>query len=297
MIKQKFLQKGCRIMTKSLKLKLNVLYFFIFGSLACYSPFLTPYFQDRGLSFSQIGIVFAINSLVSIVAQPLWGAFTDKYANKKTILKITMILSAVFVFGFVAAMGFYIILLAVFIFIIFQSPIISVNDAYCYDILDEHKEIQYGRIRLMGSIGFAVTALLLGMAIKFTSLNFPFIIYCFYIIVSMFILGRINEKTRRTGVSIDFSDILGVLKNKRFILLTLSALVSNAAIGANNSYISVLIGKTGGDISNLGMLWFIIAMSELPAFFFGQKIMKKYGVLNVYLIGIVFYAVRFFVIP
>jgi MFS family permease len=109
----------------------------------------------------------------------------------------------------------------------------------------------------------------------------------------MFILGKMHVKTKRTGVSIDFDNIMGVLKNRRFILLTISALVANAALGANGSYMAVLIEKTGGDISNLGMLWFIIAMSELPVFFFGKKIMKKYGVLNVYLIGIGLYVIRF----
>jgi len=45
-------------------------------------------------------------------------------------------------------------------------------------------------------------------------------------------------------------------------------------MGSNNSYISLLIQKTGGDVSQLGLLWFILAISELPIFFFGTKLLK-----------------------
>jgi len=66
------------------------------------------------------------------------------------------------------------------------------------------------------------------------------------------------------------------------------------ALGANGSYISVLIEKTGGNVSNLGMLWFILAMSELPAFFFGGKLLKRYGELNIFIFAILIYMLRFF---
>jgi hypothetical protein len=48
---------------KTLSIKLSAVYLTIFGALACYYPFLAIYFADRGLSYSQIGVAFAINSL------------------------------------------------------------------------------------------------------------------------------------------------------------------------------------------------------------------------------------------
>lgn len=278
-----------------LKIKLYLLYLIVFGSLACFSPFLTPYFLDRGLSYSQIGILFAIYSLVGVFAQPFWGIITDKYASKKTTLIITMTISGILAVGFIVSNGFYSILITIAAFMFFQSSIISVCDANTYDLIDVYRDIQYGRTRLMGSIGYALTALILGIVIKFTNINVPFLVYSIFIIIGLVMLNNIKVKNRRTGSSINISDIVSIVKNKRFILISISALLANAAFGSNGSYVAVLVQETGGDIANIGMLWFIVAMSELPGLFFESRIIKKYGVINIYIVGIALYILRFFV--
>ncbi len=278
-----------------LKIKLNILYFIVFGALASFSSFMTPYFLDRGLSFSQIGILFAIYSLVGVLAQPFWGFITDKYASKKAILIITMTISGILSFGFIISKDFYSILIAIIAFMFFTSSIISIIDANTYDLIDVHKDIKYGRIRLMGSIGYALISLVLGVIIRLTSINVPFLAYFIFTVVGLILLNTINEKSRRTGSSINISDIVRIIKNKRFILISVSALIASAAYNSNGNYIAVLIEKTGGDVANLGMLWFIVAMSELPFFFFESKVVKKYGILNIYIIGMIFYIIRFYI--
>jgi MFS family permease len=278
-----------------LKIKLNILYFIVFGALACFSSFLTPYFLDRGLSYSQIGILFAIYSLVGVLAQPFWGVITDKYASKKTTLIITMTISGIFAFGFIISKGFYSILISIIAFMFFTSSIISIIDANTYDLIDVHKDIKYGKIRLMGSIGYALISLVLGAIIKLTSINVPFLAYFIFTVVGLILLSTINEKSRRAVSSINLSDIVRIIKNKRFILISVSALIANAAFNSNGNYIAVLIEETGGNVANLGMLFFIVAMSELPFFFFESKVIKKYGILNIYIIGMIFYIIRFFI--
>lgn len=280
---------------KGLKIKLNVLYFIVFGSLACYAPFLTPYFRERGLNYSQIGILFAINSLIAVLAQPIWGVITDKYASKRATMIMTMTLSGIFAFGFTISKSFYSILFATMVFVFFQSPIISVNDANIYDIIDDNRDIQYGKTRLMGSVGYALTSLVLGIIIKHTSINIPFMVYFIYAVVGLALLGTIKGKSRRTSSTINIGDIVSIVKNKRFLLICFSALIANIASGAHGNYVAVLVGKTGGDVSNIGMLWFILAMSELPGFFFEGRLKKKYGTLNIYIIGMVFYIFRYFI--
>lgn len=280
----------------TLKIKINVLYYIVFGALACISPFLTPYFQSRGLSYSQIGILLAVYSIIGVLAQPFWGVVTDKYADKKTTIVITMAVSGAFAFAFIIAKDFYSILIAILIFMFFQSPIISVNDANTYELMEDHSDIHYGKVRLMGSIGYAVTSLLLGILIKVTSINIPFLAYTIFSVLGLVLLAAIKGGKRRTISSINYGDIVKVVRNKYFILISFSALLSNIAFGAHGNYIAVLIEKTGGDVANLGMLWFIVAISELPVFFFERRIMKRYGVLNLYIFGMSVYVLRYFII-
>ena len=279
---------------KSLNLKLNILYLVFYGALAGYYPFLTVYMSDRGLSYTQIGIAYAITSLISVVAQPIWGYITDKYSTKKKILIITMAGSSIIINAFVFASGFSMVVSAMIVLFIFQSPISSIMDAYTYEIIEEHREIQYGRIRLMGSIGYAVFSLLIGNFIKATNINSSFYTYFIMLLMGIFVIKGINFKGKSQKQRLSLNDIKEVLKKKNFIVFLFSICLMSIALGTNGSYISVLIEKTGGDVSNLGMLWFMVAMSELPIFFFGGKLLKKYGDLNVFIFAIFVYMARFF---
>ena len=270
------------------------LYFIIYGAMACYYPFITVYFQSKELSFTKIGLIFATTSLISVVCQPIWGYITDKFTNKRNMLLILISLSSIAVILFIFTNSFYTIFFTVIVFNIFISPIGAIADAYSYDIVNAYKSIQFGRIRLMGSLGYAVVALVLGIVIKLTSSDAAFISYFVISILGAIIVYNIKNNSSKTTQQISFKDMTKLLGDKRFIIFMIAVFFTSIGQATNGNYIAVLIQKTGGDISNLGMLWFVVAMSELPSLFFGSKILKKYGELNVFAFGILMYALRFF---
>jgi PPP family 3-phenylpropionic acid transporter len=153
-------------------------------------------------------------------------------------------------------------------------------------------EVDYGQIRLMGSIGFAVLSLILGSLIQKFNINISFFLYSGLFIVSALILSGIGYKSSKHIARPSSSDILEVLKNYKFILFVLSVMVLNVALQAHSNYVAMLIEATGGNVTNLGFVWFASALSEIPAFFFGAKLLKKYGVLNIYILALVLYIVR-----
>jgi PPP family 3-phenylpropionic acid transporter len=279
---------------KKLNIKLNTIYFIFYAALAGYYPFLTVYLVDRGLSYTQIGVAYATTSLVSVVVQPVWGYITDKYSNKNNILVITMLFSSLIINAFVFIKGFPMAISGMIILIIFQSPIGAILDAYTYEIIDEYRRIQFGRIRLMGSIGYAVFALLIGMLIKATNINSSFYVYFITLLIGVFVIKGIKFKGKPQNKKLNLNDLTKMLKAKKFAVFLVSICIMSIALGANGNYISVLIEKTGGSVANLGMLWFILAMSELPAFFYGGKLLKKHGELNVFMFAIIIYILRFF---
>lgn len=278
----------------NLNFKIRLYYFIVYSALACYYPFITVYLQQKHLSYSQIGFIFAVTSLISVFFQPLWGFATDKYFYKRYTLMLTMLLSGIFIISLEFAWNFLSILAAVMVFMVFLSPVTSISDAYCYELIESNKSLQYGKIRLMGSFGYAVGALLLGYAVKRAGIGSLFFIYFLLIILAVLIIQTIKSKGKTKHQSFNLSDISQLFGNKKFIIISISALIVNAAMSGNGNYINVLIQKTGGDVTKLGLLWFIVAMSELPALFFGNKILKKFGVINIYIYGLALYAIRFF---
>lgn len=277
---------------RSVKFNLLTVYFLAYGALACYFPFLAVYFKSRGLTYIQTGIAFSLVSLVSIIVQPLMGYIADKYLSKSKIVLINMFACSALIYLHIFANSFYSVALATISLIFFQGSIMSILDAYCYDISDKVPEVDYGQIRLMGSIGFAVLSLILGGLIQNFDINISFFLYSGLFIVSALILSGIGYKSSQHTVRPSSFDILEVLKNYKFILFVLSVMLLNVALQAHSNYVAMLIEATGGNVANLGFVWFASALSEIPAFFFGAKLLKKYGVLNIYIIALVLYIIR-----
>lgn len=279
---------------KTLSMKLNAIYIIIYGALACIYPFLTYYFQEKGLSYMEMGIVYASISITGVFVQPIWGFITDKYSNKRMIIIITMLLSAATVYSLIFANGFYMIIISVIILMCFLSPVAPITDAYSYEVIEHHKKMQYGKIRLMGSFGYAVIALFMGYMVKYYGVNSSYFIHSLLMLCGVLLLVSIDYKGRGSRKSICFTDVVDLIKDKRFVLLILSVILTNIGNGSNTSYIPILLEKTGGDVTKLGMVWFVIAISELPAFYFGARLLCKYGELNLYIIGIILFALRYF---
>jgi PPP family 3-phenylpropionic acid transporter len=220
------------------------------------------------------------------------GYVADKYLSKKKIILINMFACAAIIYLFIFTYGFYSVALATILLIFFQGSIMSILDAYCYDISDHVPEVDYGQIRLMGSIGFAVLSLILGGLIQYFDINTSFYLYSALFIVSALILSSIGFKSSIQIIRPSFSDVLEVLKNYKFILFVLSVMVLNITLQAHSNYVAILIEATGGNVANLGFVWFASALSEIPAFFFGAKLLKKYGELNIYIVALVLYIIR-----
>lgn len=272
--------------------KLSGAYIAIYGILACFYPFLTYYFQTRGLSYTEMGICFALVSLTSVIVQPVWGFIADKYANKRTILLLTMCMCSLVIYALVIASSFYLVMAGIFLVILFQSPLVPVADAYCYAIIKASGRLQYGKIRLMGSLGYAVVALILGWIVKYFGIESSYIVYSISCLLGIGLIYSIHFQDRSTRKQVHMTDVMSLL-NKKVILLLLAVAVTNISISSNSSYIAILIEKTDGAAAELGLLWFLVAISELPAFYFGGKLLKRYGELNLFILGLLLFALRF----
>lgn len=280
--------------SSAIKLRFRLLYFALYGTVACYYPFLPLYLENRKLSYTEIGVVLAVNSLVGIIAQPIWGYVTDKYLTKKKTLLIGCIFCAVLIFNFIFAHSFTYILVTVFLLIIFQSVTTPMCDACSYEEMDRTNAFSFGEVRFVGSVGFAVISLILGKIIQLSSLNSSFILYSLLFLLTAYLVSGIKSEGKATINRPGLKDILNTIKQSRFMLFILSVLLLNIGLGANSSYISVLVEKTGGNVAIIGFVWFVVAMSEIPLFFFGSRFQKRYGELNIYLWAAGLYVIRFF---
>ncbi|MDD4835196.1 MAG: MFS transporter [Lutispora sp.] len=279
---------------KKINRNLSSLFFAVYWVFACYTPFLLLYLQDRGLSYIQIGSIFALNSAINVIFQPLWGYLTDKYISIKKALYISTIISAITIFLFIPVNKYFGVVFATICFVIFQSGILPLMDSLCYKVSHKYNNIKYGKIRLMGSAGYAFSSFLLGIIISRTSINIAFCLYSIFTLLIIILLSKVNISDEIHEKKKSKVQPLKILKNTNILLFLLSVTIISISYGANSSYVGVLLQEVGGNVQNLGLLWFVVAIAEIPVFFLINRLITKIGALNTYLLSLALFAIRFF---
>jgi PPP family 3-phenylpropionic acid transporter len=145
--------------------RLRLIYFLYYGAVGTTLPYFAPYLRDLGFSGSAIGTVQMLAPLIAPAAALGWASLADRTGKpERTLRMATAVSLAAAVFLPVARTP-----LAVGAVVLFQS----VGDRAVVPLLDSLTMVHvqrtpgqsYARIRLAGSLGFAVLALLCGWAL------------------------------------------------------------------------------------------------------------------------------------
>lgn len=130
----------------------------IFLIIGVMLPFWPLWLESRGLGAQQIGIVFALGAWVRVLTDPVVTHLADRTGNARRMLILCAGFCALGFAGFIPAWGFWPIVLVTLFQSMFLRALIPLSEnqtmaAVLADGLD------YGRIRLWGSITFIVAAL------------------------------------------------------------------------------------------------------------------------------------------
>src|SRR6185295_11960996 len=80
-------------------------YFFYFGYVGAFAPFLSVYLEDRGYSPLQIGTLMALPPVTRTLAPHLWGWLADAGAGRMRVARATALAATVCWLGMFAPGG------------------------------------------------------------------------------------------------------------------------------------------------------------------------------------------------
>lgn len=151
--------------------RLSLLYAILFFELGVNLPFFPLWLQAQSLDSDAIGVILATPLLIRVVANPAVGALADRSGRIATALTLCAMLVAAGTGLLTVARGFWPILLVVIAIALAQGPLIALADAMTLGRLAgaPRSELAYGRIRLWGSLGFAVANLATGWSLEWFS--------------------------------------------------------------------------------------------------------------------------------
>lgn len=201
-----------------------LLTFFLTWSFA-YSLFPLWLNQTLQLSGKQTGIVFAANALAALFAMPVYGVVQDRLGTGKQLLRILALLTVgvgpFFVFAYQPLLTHY-FYIGVCIGAIYSASAfgaaVGTLEALIERIGRQH-DVEFGKVRLWGSLGWAVATFTAGMMFNISpQLNFWIASISgvvFFVCVLRLPTENITAKTLHTN-NITALDVFALLKLTSF---------------------------------------------------------------------------------
>jgi PPP family 3-phenylpropionic acid transporter len=130
-------------------------------------PFWPVWLASRGFDAKEIGTLFAAAIWAKVIATPAIGALADRYGRRRVMTVLAMIAVAAYTALWRSA-GFWAILSLNLLALTVQSALMPLGDTVTL-AASRAEGLDYGRIRVWGSVSFVFASLGAGVVIAHTS--------------------------------------------------------------------------------------------------------------------------------
>lgn len=277
----------------------SILQFVFWAGVACYNPYLVIFLSNRGVSSTHIGILLMINSIITVLSQPLWGMISDRIHSIKKVFGFCIVLTAILVAALPLLPSNGAVTVMLPFIALMQSPLVPLLETWTLKSVQTGSSKSYGAIRLWGSIGFATIVIIMGIVVSKLSAGFAFM--CYGIVNSMTIIlcfmlkdierqssenGLVRE-TKRAGMPVG-----KLFRNPRYITILLLMCMIYIVVSPMFSFLPKLMLYAGGTTNVYGIAMAASAFSEVPVLFLSGTLIRKFKPLHMILLAAFFYMIR-----
>ncbi len=260
----------------SVGVRLSLFYIFFFINAGVYMPFWPVWLESRGLGPVEISLLFAVGRFARVISSPLIAAMADRRGDRRRPLLllngITALLFILYLFcdsvwqyaAVAAAVGAA------------WGTIMPLGDSLAI-VNTQARNIQYGRVRLWGSISFILATVAGGKMLE--ALPEAAIFWVLLVsFVSLFLVCLVLPDTRVEPAPIRMSGVWRLFTHPLFALFMLcSALLQTSHLVV---YIFGTLHWRAAGISDgtIGLLWATGVIAEVLLFAVGARFVARLGI-------------------
>lgn len=265
-------------------------YFLYFAALASALPFFVLFYQGLSFNGAQIGLLTGIPPLITLVASPFWTGLADAKRWHRLIMGAGILVTVLVIFLLPSVTNFAFVFLMIVLFNAFLSPVPSLADSATMTMLGEERAM-YGRVRLGGTIGFGVFALIAGALVENYGLKFGFWMFSALMLVNFFVSQKLVHSSHEEGAA-QTGGIRVLLTNRRWISFLFLAFLGGIGSFSAAAYLFPYMAELGADESTMGLALTIATLTEVPVFFLGHRLVRKFGSYGLLTLTLVMFGIR-----
>ncbi len=261
---------------------------------ALWKVFYNIYLAEIGLTGSEIGTLNSIIQATIFIAVVLWGRYADKKGIRPT-LRIGMIFTAIFMIVLAYLQDFWALVFFLPVLTFFYHPLGALTDAMAMQYAAIEKKHSYGSFRLWGSLGWAVAATVGGYLFTSVSLKYTFVAASIlYVLIVPFLSTR--KKVRTYKANFKLVGIKEVIANKPLLYFIVILSFYGIVCSPMFYYLNLYFSELNASNTIVGLAYAIMAISEIPLFLLGTKLLKRFGIKPIMIVAMASIAIRYFVL-
>ncbi len=286
-------------------IRLAFFYAAVFAMIGIHLPFWPVWLAAKGLGPTEIGFIIAASFGIKIIFNPLIAHAADRLGQRRPIMIALALLAFASFTLFGVSDGFWPILLVSVVFFAVWSPIMPLGESLAMlsgqsgagqgeaggNTPDGAREIDYGRVRLWGSLSFIAGAVGAGTLLAGHP---PEIIY-WILLASLALVVAVTlalPATRAPAASGGRFVAIEVLRDSRFRLFIAATALIQASHSVYYGFGTLNWQAQGYSETVIGWLWAEGVIAEIILFAFGARLVGWMGPARLIALGGLAGAVR-----
>lgn len=269
---------------------MSTAYFAFYAGIACWSPYIVLYYAALGFSGLQIGVLNAIMPFGMAFFAPLWSSLADARSLHRPLLRTALLSTATVGLLLTAEPGFAAVALLITLFTLFGTSAAPLLDSYGVT-LGAAPGTSFGRLRVWGSVGYIGVVWLVGAAMRGGVSPLFLLLYAAAqtsAALATFRLparARAQHADRRRGAA-------GLWRRTDLRLLLFVTFLIFTSTTPMFTLFGLYVEALGGTTALLGAASAVAALSEIPVFLWGGRLVERFGGRRLYGVALGVYTLR-----
>ena len=290
----------------STKARLGAMMFLEYAIWGSWAPVLSAYLQNNlGFSGSQLGIIFSLLPLATIISPFLGGQLADRYFASEKVIGVLQILGGILLIITARVTSFQQMMWLMLLYCLVYAPTLALTNSIAFVNLKNSEE-EFGAIRVWGTIGWIAAGWILagwrwlakspeGIALKGDTLLLAGI---FSLIMGLYSFSLPHTPPKKDAAKPwAFLEAIKMLKDKNFLVFAIISFVVATELQfyyvLTSPFLTQQIGVNQKSVS-LVMTIAQIAEIFVMAFMLSWAL-KKFGMRNTLTLGILAWPIRYII--
>ena len=272
----------------------SAIYFFGWGAYATFALDFLYYSGKIGFTNTEIGLIYGSKVLLGILFQPLFGLICDYIRSTRKLLLIMSVAAIFLSAGIPLVSSKLSVLVLIFTYTFSVSAFMPLLDNWVASECINEERSHFGALRLWGSLGYAVIAIIYGRMTMYVDIANIFYgrAILFVIVILLVYFNQHETHAAPKTEEKEKPDVKALFSKKEYWLFFIFIFIFCFPIYASNTFFPKLLVEIGSTNQTIAFFSSFNAIVEIPFFLYVRKLSKKIGSRGLILVGCLFSTIR-----